>query len=309
MAEKIITAPIILFTYARPEHTKKTLDYLALNTLANESDLFIFCDGPKNEKAVAGNNAVKEVIKNEAEQNRFRSVTTYISEENKGLARSIISGVTEIIHKFGSCIVLEDDAITSPYFLTYMNECLNKYKDDKRIWSVSGFTYPLKSLENCAHDTYLSYRACSHGWSSWADRWDMVDWEVSDFNELKRSPIKRYKFNRGGNDLYRMLRHQMRGERDSWAIRFCYSQSKNDMYCIYPRVSLVYDIGSDGSGTHCSDKGTGINTVNIETVEHLDVNSPVFDKKILKEFKARYRITFVGAVKWAINKMRKMLRR
>ncbi len=297
------TAPIVLLTYARPEHTQRTLDSLAENMLASDSVLYIFCDGPKNERAAKGNTEVRKIIEAETQKHRFAEVIISISEKNKGLARSVIGGVSEVIHKHGSCIVVEDDLITSPYFLTYMNECLKRYESDGRIWSVSGFTYPLRSLENCSSDIYLSYRACSHGWATWADRWDMADWEVSDYDKLRRNPIKRKKFNRGGNDLYRMLRHQMRGERDSWAIRFCYSQFLHDMYCIYPKVSLVHNIGFDGSGTHCSDMGEAAKNVKLDEVKSLNLDSPVIDKKILKEFKAQYRVSFKEALQWLKRKI------
>ncbi len=300
-----MTAPIVLFTYARPDHTQKTLDALAANALAKESDLYIFCDGPKNEKAAKGNAEVRRIIAAESENNRFRSITLTISEVNKGLANSVIGGVSEIVHKYGSCIVVEDDLITSPYFLTYMNDCLETHKNDKRIWSISGFTYPLKALENCPSDTYLSYRACSHGWATWADRWDLADWKVSNYDKLKYNLLERYRFNRGGNDLFRMLWHQMRGERDSWAIRFCYSQFVNNMYCVYPRVSLVHNIGNDGSGTHCGDLGEKASKNTLTNIEKLDLNLPVLDKKILKEFKEQYRVSFKEAIQWLINKITK----
>ncbi len=305
MIDEQVTAPIILFTYARPEHTQKTLDALAKNFLAQSSDLYIFCDGPKNEKAVQNNLAVQNIIKKEAQMGRFHSVILSISEKNRGLARSVVGGVTEVIHKHGCCIVVEDDLITSPYFLTYMNECLKEYKDDDRMWAVSGFTYPLKSLKNCTSDIYLSYRACSHGWATWQDRWELVDWEVSDYPKLRKNLIKRYRFNRGGNDLYRMLRHQMRGERDSWAIRFCYSQFVNDKYCIYPKVSMVHNIGFDGSGTHCSDMGEEVKHVELQSIQSMNINDPVLDKKILREFKAQYRVSFKEAVQWLMKKILK----
>ncbi len=303
MANKL--APIIVFTYNRPEHTQKTLDALAQNPLAKDSDLYIFCDGPKNEKAIIGNEEVKRIITAEKEKARFKSVNLTVSEKNKGLAKSVIGGVTEIINAFGKCIVVEDDLITSPYFLTYMNDCLNKFKENKRIWSVSGFTYPLKALENCPGDTYLSYRACSHGWATWSDRWEMADWEVKDFNSLKYNIFKRIKFNRGGNDLYRMLRHQMRGERDSWAIRFCYSQFKHDMFCIYPKFSLVHNIGMDGSGTHCSDMGDCSQNINLKNVSSVDLSNPILDKRILRDFKAQYRVSFKEAIEWLKKKILK----
>lgn len=298
-------APVVLMTYARPEHTKKTLDALAENMLAKETELYIFCDGPKNENAVNNNKLVQEIVSAETTKNRFKEVYTCISDVNRGLANSIISSATEIIDKYDKCILLEDDLITAPYFLTYMNKCLDYYQSDKRIWAISGFSFPLKSLKSYPHDVYLSYRASSHGWATWKDRWKTIDWEVKDFKELEKSFSKRRKFNRGGNDLFRMLRHQMRGERDSWAIRFCYEQSKQNRYAIYPRKSLVQNIGFDGSGTHCSDdkKMKSISFEKCE-LENMVLDNVVPNKKVLREFKAQYRIGFVEAIKWVVHKVR-----
>ena len=297
-------APIILFTYNRPEHTQKVLNALADNKLAKDSNLYIFCDGPKNEGAVEKNRQTQAVIIEEAGRNRFHQVHLTISEVNKGLANSIITGVTDVLRQHGSCIVLEDDHITSRYFLTYMNDCVRFYENDQRIWSISGFTYHLKALDTYSHDVYMSYRANSHGWATWLDRWETVDWNVTDFSELSKSPARIMHFNRGGNDLYRMLRHQMRGERDSWAIRFCYAQSKQDKLAVYPRVSLISNIGFDGSGTHCQEETGERQSAFMEdldklTLEHLDV-----DPRVARDFKNQYRVTIPEAIDWVAKKLR-----
>lgn len=296
-------APVILFVYDRPDHAKQTLDALAANELAEQSELFVFCDGPKKESVIERNRQVVELITAEKERGRFASVTLTVSPVNKGLAASIIGGVTDIIHRYSKCIVVEDDLITSTKFLSYMNDALDFYKEKKSIFSISGFTYPLKALQKYPHDVYLSYRACSHGWATWSDRWDSVDWEVKDFTKLSRSLVKRYRFNRGGNDLYRMLRHQMRGERNSWAIRFCYSQSKQERYTIYPSKTLVKNIGFDGSGTHCQDLGRENNVSTVLTLNKPMLVDPQPDKKVLRDFKNQYQITFSEAIEWLWKKV------
>lgn len=301
-------APVILFTYNRPEHTKKVLDALAENRLAEQSELFIFCDGPKNERDIEKNFQTRKVVMSETERNRFKSVAVIVSENNKGLANSVIDGVSTIIEKYGKCIVLEDDHITSKGFIAYMNNALEFYRDNRKIWSISAFTYPLKSLNNYPSDVYISYRACSHGWATWKDRWKKVDWEVKDYPQLKRSFLRIRKFNRGGNDLFRMLRHQMRGERDSWAIRFCYSQSKNDMYTVYPKTTLIMNIGFDGSGTHCqNDKQMRDDRFEFRYKEYRfgDVK---LNAAIVKEFKGQYRVNFPELIDWFQKKCRKVFK-
>lgn len=302
-------APVILFTYNRPDHTKQVLDQLAKNYLAPSSELFIFCDGPKNENAVEKNNATREIIKREEKLGRFRKVNVEISEENKGLANSIISGVTKIIEKYGCCIVLEDDLLTSKYFLSYMNDALKFYRTNEKIWSVTGFSFALKTLANYPHDVYLSYRANSHSWATWVDRWKKVDWQVSDFEELSHSLKKISHFNRGGNDLFRMLRHQMRGERDSWAIRFCYSQSKYDMYTIYPKYSMIKNIGFDGTGTHCQNNCSIDYSSFRDDIQGIHMENVNLDRAIVQEFKSMYRVKFGEAVDWGFKKIKSILER
>ena len=301
-------APVILFTYNRPDHTEKVLNALAVNYLASETNLYIFCDGPKNVKAVEKNQLTRRIIKDEVEKGRFKSVKIRISENNKGLARSIISGVTEIISEYGKCIVLEDDHITSRYFLTYMNDALDYFFKDERIWSISGFTYALNSLKQYPHDIYLSYRANSHGWATWQNRWNTVDWTVSDFKQLSRSPIRIWKFNRGGNDLFRMLRHQVRGERDSWAIRFCYSQSKQNKLAVYPRVSLVKNIGFDGSGTHCQAMDGELNSDFQAEIDCIKIEDVRLNKDIVRDFKRMYSVKFLEAMDWGVKKIKVLFR-
>ena len=296
-------APIILFVYARPDHAERSLNALAENDLAKESDLIIFCDGPKNERAVEKNKQVVDLIKKEQGLGRFRSVTLHISEKNKGLARSIIGGVGQVMQEFGKCIVIEDDVITNPYFLTYMNESLGYFEEDKEIFSIAGFTYPLKALRKYPHDIYLSYRSCSQAWGCWKDRWENIDWEVKDFAELQQSRKRRRQFNRGGNDLYRMLRHQMRGERDSWAVRFCYAQSKQNMYAVYPKETLTLNIGEDGSGTHCQNTGRQVDYSRLQGERRILLEKVGLNKRVLRDFKNQYRVSFVEAVDWVFRKV------
>lgn len=299
-------APIVLFVYARPDHAEQTINALAKNYLASKSPLIIFCDGPKKESVKEKNQEVIDLIKREKENSRFASVTLNISKENKGLAKSIISGVSEVMAQYGRCIVIEDDVVTSKYFLTYMNEGLNYYGKDEEIFSIAGFTYPLKALEKYPHDVYYSYRSCSMCWASWKDRWEGIDWEVKDYKELEKSYKKRKQFNRGGNDLFRMLRHQIRGERDSWAVRYCYAQSKLNMYAVYPKYSLAQNIGNDGSGTHCANLGKKANEVNLKLFENIKFEKVGINKAVVKDFKLQYRVTFLEAVDWL---KRRILRR
>ena len=245
-------APIVLFTYRRVP--KETIESLLQNDLAKQSELFIYSDGYKSE---VDKNDVLEVREYLKSIKGFKSTHIIKTVQNKGLANSIIGGVTEIINKYQKVIVLEDDLIVSSDFLEYMNNALNFYENDKKIWSISGYGPKLPCLKNSKDNLYLSPRASSWGWATWKDRWEIIDWEVKDFLTLKANKDLRKKFNFGGNDMYKMLELQMLGKVDSWAIRWCYSQFIYDMYTVYPRKSKIINDGfNDNKGTHNSGKNS-----------------------------------------------------
>lgn len=274
-------SPIILFVYNRPEHTKKTVDALKLNQLASESLLFIFSDGYKNE---TDRKKVEEVRNYITTISGFKEIKITLREKNLGLADSVISGVTEIINEYGKVIVLEDDIVTSPYFLKFMNEALNFYKDDKRIYSISGYNFPIKIPESYPHQVYISPRPSSWGWGTWKDRWEKVDWKISDYDNFVNNKEEIKKFNLGGDDLTRMLKRQMSGEINSWAIRWTYAHYKGNRYCLFPIMSLAKNIGADSSGVHT--KKTNKYSVDIYNNEYKDylIEYPQIDNELLKNF-------------------------
>lgn len=243
-------APVILFVYNRLEHTKQTLESLARNLLAKKSKLYIFSDGCRAPKDKEGVDSVREYIDQVAASDWFGQVEVIKSAHNKGLAKSIISGVTQIIKEAGRVIVLEDDLLTDPLFLNYMNDALDHYSADNRIWGVSAYSSHMKSV---TEDVYFVPRLSSWGWGTWKSCWDQVDWDVKSYDQFRLNLRRRRAFNLAGNDLAYMLDRQMRGEIDSWAIRFCYSMFEHGKYAVFPRCSLVRNIGQDGSGTHCKE--------------------------------------------------------
>ncbi len=286
MKNNKLLAPIVLFVYNRPDHTKKTVEALKKNRYANESNLFIFSDAPKNKNSVKEVRKVREYIKSIT---GFKNITIKEAKTNKGLANSVIEGVTEIIDKYGKVIVLEDDLITSVNFLEYMNEALEFYNKDKKIWSISGYNPPIKIPGNYKNDVYLGLRASSWGWATWDDRWDKNDWEVKDYSNFKLDKKSQKLFNHGGDDMSEMLKNQMEGKIDSWAIRWCYNQFKTKTFTIFPIISKVQNIGMDGSGVHCG--RTEINNVILDKsnkkiifIENLKENS-----NLIKQFKDHYK--------------------
>ena len=282
-------APVVLFVYNRPIHTKKTVEALLKNKLASQSIIYIYSDYPKKEEHIKDVKKVREYIHT---IKGFKEIHITERKQNYGLAKSIIQGVTEVINKHDKVILIEDDLVTSPMFLTYMNNMLDRYKDEKKIYSITGYNFPPKLMKipkDYEYDIYFSPRAGSWGWATWKDRWDNADWEVKDYNEFLKNKQLQKEFNKGGDDLTDMLIKQMNGDIDSWAIRWCYTHFKNNAYCIYPTKSYVDNIGMDGSGVHCGlDSKYVVTELNSSSSERYP---PAFDEEavLLDPFKKVFR--------------------
>jgi hypothetical protein len=240
-------APICLFVYSRLSETKQTVESLQKNTHASESHLFIFSDGAKSSHTTDDVNAVRRYIHTIG---GFASVTIYESDANKGLANSIISGVTQIVNRFGRVIVLEDDLILSGNFLCFMNEALDFYENKKKVLNVSGYSFALKYPADYKYDVAFSLRFASWGWAIWKDRWEQIDWELKDYKSFRWNVFKLLKFSHGGSDLCQMLNRQMNGKIDSWAIRFDYHHYKYDYLDVFPVTSKVQYNGFNTEATH-----------------------------------------------------------
>ena len=247
-----MNAPTVVFAYNRPDHLRRTLSALAENHGAGDTEVFVFVDGPKDESGKAAWEEVISVAK--SFEGSFESMTLNASEKNKGLAKSIINGVGEIIEKYGRVIVVEDDSVSAKGFLRFMNDALDFYENDPDIWSIGGYTVPMTIPEDYRRSVIKTGRSSSYAWATWEDRWDKTDWSVSDYNSFKRSFSERRRFNMWGSDRSGMLDNQMNGTINSWAIRFDYAMFRNEMYNIIPVQSLIQSIGRDGSGTHDTDK-------------------------------------------------------
>ncbi|MDR1730365.1 MAG: glycosyltransferase [Prevotellaceae bacterium] len=241
-------APICLFVYNRLELTKQTVESLKKNFLANESELFIFSDGAKSKNATEKVEQVREYVKT---IEGFKTITILESEINKGLAKSIIDGVTEIINKYGKTIVIEDDLYLSPSFLAYMNQMLDNYCSCQDVFQISGFGLKVRKPADYHYDVFFHNRPNSWGWATWCDRWNSVDWEVKNWVRLKEDKRKQKAFNRGGTDLFKMLKGYMEGKNNSWYVRFAYAQFAQHKYAIAPIKSFVLNRGFIKDSTHC----------------------------------------------------------
>jgi hypothetical protein len=281
-------APIALFTYNRLEETKQTIEALQKNFLANESVLFIFSDGYKNEESKNKVDSVRNYIHN---INGFKNVNVFESEKNKGLADSIINGVSQVLKDFENVIVLEDDLITSPNFLDFMNQALCFYNNDNSVCSISGYTMNLKSLKNLSKDFYFGYRSSSWGWATWKNVWESVDWDVTGYNDFMKSKKRKQNFNIGGSDMTAMLKAQMNGKIDSWAIRFCYQQFLNKQACVFPQVSKIQSIGFSKEATHTNGARKFIAKIDESLRRSFNFeNFIAYDNILVKEFYKKFSI-------------------
>jgi len=280
-------APVALFTYSRLDTFQQVVAQLKKNERSAETDLFIFSDGPKTAAHEAKVSLVRDFIKTIT---GFKSIKILESPTNKGLAKSIIDGVSQVIEEYGKVIVLEDDLVTSSNFLVYMNAALDFYAGNPDIFSVAGFSYPMKHLGE--QDVYFTLRGSSWGWATWKDRWLDIDWELKTYPAFRSDRTKRRQFNKMGSDMSHMLDKQMRGETDSWAIRWVYHQFQKHSYTVFPAVSKVKNIGFESGATHTIDSAGRFRTILDNTgngafhfTHHIGMNP-----KILKQFTFHFSI-------------------
>lgn len=245
----MLPAPITLFVYNRLSHTKQTINALKKNKLAERSKLIIFSDGFKNSDDEKKVNHVREYIRS---INGFNSVEIIERPDNFGLANSIIDGVTNVVNQHGKVIAIEDDMVTSPYFLEYMNNALTFYQNEEQVISIHGYNYPILDLP----ETFFIKGADCWGWATWKRGWDLFEPDGKKLlTEIKRRKLGNRFDYYGAYPYLRMLKKQIAGKNNSWAIRWYASAFLLDKLTLYPGKSLVRNIGCDDTGEHCNQTG------------------------------------------------------
>jgi hypothetical protein len=241
-------APVAVFAFKRPKHLARMLASLAANAEAVRTDVVVFCDAPRNKAEAA---AVAEVRALVDSIRGFASVRAVHREQNLGLARSIIEGVTSMLDHNGRVIVVEDDLELSPHFLRFMNDGLACYAHDDRVASIHGYSYPARAP---LPETFFLRGADCWGWATWSRAWAGF---ISDGQRLLyelRSKGLASEFDLdGAYPFTTMLAEQIAGRNDSWAVRWHASCFLADQLTLYPGRSLVHNIGNDASGTHRGD--------------------------------------------------------
>lgn len=265
MDHKIKLAPIVLFVYNRPWHTQQTIEALQKNELADQSELVIYSDAPKNDTVV---NQVREVRDYLKTISGFKSIKIIEKEENWGLAKSIISGVTEIVNSYGKVIVLEDDMVTSPYFLNYMNDALDRYENCERVFGITGFAYPIDT-DNVPDAYFMKDEGC-WGWATWKRSWQFFEKDTDRLiKTFTPSMIKEFNFD-NTTDFWTQVVMNQQGKINTWAIYWYATVFLNNGLFLHPKETFIANIGLDGSGVHC-----GTTTVyDSQLTQKYDINFP-----------------------------------
>lgn len=264
-----INAPIVFFVYNRPWHTRQAVEALKNNALASQTDLIIFSDAPKTIDDAPNVREVRSYIRSIV---GFKSIRIVEREINLGLANSIIDGVTKVCGEYGRLIVIEDDLVTSPYFLRYMNDALDTYANDDAVASIHGYWY---HVDQQVPETFLLRGASCWGWATWSRGWQLFEPDGAKLlTELHRQELTKLFDLDGAISYTRMLRHQIAGKNNSWAIRWHAATFLANRLQLSPGRSLVRNIGFDGTGTHCTAISGGYDTDLATTpviVKHLEL--------------------------------------
>jgi len=246
-------APIVLFTFKRPEHTRRTLESLAQNSEFLDSPLFVYCDGSRNEGEVDQVEETRRLVRDWPHPNKI----IVERDKNWGLANSVIAGVSDLCKRFGRVIVVEDDLIVSPIFLNYMNTSLNRYMYEPKVMQISGHMFPVDIISK--DDAVMLPVTTSWGWATWDRSWQYFDSTMSGYEKLRVDERLRCKFDLDGSyPYYRMLKHQSEGKVDSWAIRWYLSVFIEGGLVLFPRHSLVRHDGYDETATHATRQNQSI---------------------------------------------------
>jgi FkbM family methyltransferase len=246
-------APIILFAYNRPLHLSQTLEALQKNVLASESVLYIYCDGAKSGATESQLRAIEDTRRVAKQASGFKSVSIVERPHNLGLAQNIITGVTEIINQYGRIIVLEDDIVTSPGFLQYMNDALDLYADEDRVMHVSGYWFPVKGSERLPATFFYNTASC-WGWGTWVNSWEKLETNTRVLYKkiLKQDPMF-YRFNiENSYGFSRQLLANLQGTLNTWAVKWYGTIFLENGFSLHPNHSCTNNIGHDGTGINCS---------------------------------------------------------
>jgi hypothetical protein len=294
-------APILLFVYNRPWHTQQTLEALQKNELADQSDLIIYSDAPKNDQAWSQVQEVRDYLKTIS---GFKSIQIIEREENWGLAKSIISGVTETVNQYGKIIVLEDDIVTSPAFLSFMNQALDFYQNQPKVWHISGWNYPIDP--SGLGDTFLWRVMNCWGWATWADRWAHFEKNPQALMH-NWSEQQKHHFDLDGSGVFwHQVTANAEGKMNTWAIFWYATIYEKNGLCLNPTQTYVDNIGHDGSGVHCGDAGKQELVIVNQNLPHQFTTNYQENTLAVQRIKEYYQSQYKPIYIRAINKLARL---
>lgn len=301
--------PLALFVYNRPDHLRRTLEALTRCARLEECDVYVFCDAPKYDDQRANVKSARLVVR---EYEKILRATLIERETNVGLARSIAGETTNLCERYGRTIILEDDLIVSPNFINFMLSALDRYENDERVYQIAGYLFPISY--QLKQDAFFMPLTTSWGWATWQRAWRNFEWNPAGVTELLNDDLFRTQFDLDNSFPYsKMLRARLKGENDSWAILWWYVVFKRGGLVLYPKQSLVWNAGVDGSGTHRTREGkvcqeslskvTQFNFDSFRLPDLVNVNEQAFTK--IKRF---LRIQRTSQVTVFLNRLRQILR-
>jgi hypothetical protein len=237
-------SPPALFCFNRPTHTRETVKALASCPEAPGTDLYVFIDGPRTDDDKPQVDAVHDIFCNLP----FRTLRVFRSEINKGLFRSITEGVSLVLSERMDVVVVEDDLVVSPHFLSYMSDGLERYRNANEVGSIHGYALPVDGLP----DYFFLKGGDCWGWATWRDRWKLFLPEPMRLLELlvRTGALDEFMGTQGASSL-KMLCKRAESRNQSWAILWHASLWLAGRLTLHPGKSFVRNIGVDGTGTHC----------------------------------------------------------
>lgn len=298
--------PIALFTYNRPDHARRVLESLSHCCRLDECQLYIYCDGAKDPSQVETVSATRQVVKNWAGAHQALVIER---DQNMGVDRSIVTAVTELCQEFGRVIVVEDDLVLGPDFLAYMLQSLDRYENDTHVYQISGYMYPIRHPRK--PDAFFLPFTTSWGWATWERAWRIFDWHAPGASQMVNDALARHRFDLDGSYPYTaMLQARLSGKIDAWDIVWYFAVFNAGGLVLFPRQSLVWNGGWDGSGTH-TDTDPNFRQISPDTLSRSIFSTPlqfpgrvVLDQEAFEKVK-KYLVTWQrGAQASILTKIR-----
>lgn len=280
--------PVVLYAYNRPIHTRKTLESLAKNIEARKTSIFAFVDGPKHDRDTPLIKETKNILRS---FRGFSEINITERKHNLGLRKNIEQGNNTIYKRYNQFIVLEDDIVVSKHFLSYMNNALLKYRDNKEVWQINSWAHA--SAESDPKTAYFSRFPSCWGWGTWSDRWSNYKRDPKQLiNDYSKKDIWHFNFN-GSQNTWKQVKLNAAGKLDTWAVFWYAAIFSNKGLCLCPPVQLSTNIGFDGSGTNCGkyEMLQPLNNVTLQTEfpNKIEEDAEAFKRTISHLKKERFR--------------------